>query len=98
MLNCVYDSVGRDELKLYLYKDFTEIAGKIIAVAENQLGKNLPEDYKKLLVMFYTDGIVGIVVEWLHSGIHLDKATAVKYVTEIFKGSLTGLIEGAGRD
>ncbi len=25
MLNCVYDSVGRDELKLYLCEDFTGI-------------------------------------------------------------------------
>ena len=61
MLNCVYDSVGRDELKIYLYEDFTEIARKIICTAESQLGKHISEDYRNLLVMFYTEGIVGII-------------------------------------
>lgn len=29
MLNCVYDSVGRDELKIFLYNDFFEIGNMI---------------------------------------------------------------------
>ena len=95
MLNCVYDSVGRDELKLYLYEDFTEVANMIIAAAEKQVGKQISEEYKGLLTMFYTEGIIGIVIEWLHGGIKLDKAVAVKYIAEIFKGSLSGLIERA---
>lgn len=95
ILNCVYDSVGRDELKLYLYEDLTEIAKMIISAAENQMNKHISEEYKSLLVIFFTEGIIGIIIEWLHGGIKLDKKTAVKYVEEIFKGSLSGLIETA---
>lgn len=94
MLNCVYDSVGRDELKLYLYEDFKEVANMIISIAENQAGKQISEEYRSLLTIFYTDGIIGIIIEWLHGGIKLNKSSAVKYITEIFKGSLSGLIEG----
>lgn len=93
ILNCIYDSIGRDELKLYLYEDFTEVANMIIATAENKLGKQISEEYRKLLIIFYTEGITGIVIEWLHGEIRLDKSTAVKYISEVFKGSLTGLIE-----
>ncbi len=92
ILNCVYDSVGRDELKLYLYEDFTEVADMIIAAAEKQFEKQISEEYKKLLVMFLTEGIIGMIIEWLHGGIKLEKAVAVKYISEIFKGSLSGII------
>lgn len=95
MLNCVYDAVGSGELRMFLYEDFKKIARKIITTAENQLGKRISEEYKDLLASFYTDGIVGIIIEWLNGKFKLDKSSAVRYVTDIFKGSLTGLIEHA---
>lgn len=98
MLNCVYDAVGSGELRLFLYEDFKKIARKIITTAEIQLGKRISEEYRDLLASFYTDGIVGIIIAWLNGKIKLDKTSAVKYITEILKGSLTGLIEGAESD
>ena len=95
MLNCVYDAVGGGELRMFLYEDFKKIARKIITTAENQLGKRISEEYKDLLASFYTDGIVGIIIEWLNGKFKLEKSSAVRYVTDIFKGSLTGLIEHA---
>ena len=98
MLNCVYDAVGSGELRLFLYEDFKKIARKIITTAEIQLGKRISEEYRDLLASFYTDGIVGIIIAWLNGKIKLDKTSAVKYITEILKGTLTGLIEGAESD
>lgn len=95
MLNCVYDAVGSGELRMFLYEDFKKIARKIITTAENQLGMRISEEYKDLLASFYTDGIVGIIIEWLNGKFKLEKSSAVRYVTDIFKGSLTGLIEHA---
>lgn len=95
MLNCVYDAVGSGELRMFLYEDFKKIARKIITTAENQLEKRISEEYKDLLASFYTDGIVGIIIEWLNGKFKLEKSSAVRYVTDIFKGSLTGLIEHA---
>lgn len=95
MLNCVYDAVGSGELRLFLYEDFAKIAKKIISTAEKEIGKEISEEYKNLLASFYTDGTVGIIIEWLDGRIKLDKSLAVEYVTEILKGSLTGLIERA---
>ena len=53
------------------------------------------EDSRDLLASFYTYGIVGIIIFWLNGKSKLDKSSAVKYVTEIFKDSLAGLIEHA---
>lgn len=93
ILNCVYDSVGRDELKIFLHKDFYEIGEMIVSSAEKAVGKNLPEGYKKLVVMFYTEGIVGIIIEWLRGEIKFDKATTVKYISSLFKVGLPAIIE-----
>lgn len=47
MINCVYDSIGRDELKLFLYNDIFDIGLKIVSTAETVVQKKLTEDYKK---------------------------------------------------
>ncbi len=92
ILNCVYDSVGRDELKIFLYNDFFEIGNMIVSGAEKAVGKSLPEEYKKLVVMFYTEGIAGIIIEWMRGGIKYDKATTVEYISSLFKNGLPSII------
>ncbi len=78
MINCVYDSIGRDELKLFLYNDFFDIGLKIVSTVETVVEKTLTEDYKNLITKFFTEGIVGIMVDWLRGDIKYDKSTAVK--------------------
>ncbi|MGN0553167.1 MAG: TetR/AcrR family transcriptional regulator C-terminal domain-containing protein [Oscillospiraceae bacterium] len=92
ILNSVYDSVGRDELKIFLYNDFFEIGNLIVSSAEKALNKNLPEEYKKLVITFYTEGISGIIIEWLKGNIKYDKATTLKYISSIIKNGLTAII------
>lgn len=95
IINCAYDSVGRDELKIFLYNDFLEIGSRIVSSAENAVGKKLSEEYKKLVVSFYTEGIAGLIIEWLKGEIKFDKETTIEYIGSIFKNSLPSIIENA---
>ncbi|MGN0696670.1 MAG: TetR/AcrR family transcriptional regulator C-terminal domain-containing protein [Oscillospiraceae bacterium] len=95
MINCVYDSVGRDELKIFLYNDFYEIGGMIVSSAEKAVGKTLSEEYKKLVITFYTEGIAGIMIDWLRGEIKYDKMTTVRYISSLFKNGLPLIIENA---
>lgn len=95
MLNCVYDSVGRDELKFFLYNDFYEIGNMIISSAEKAVGKRLSDEYKKLVVTFYTEGTAGLIIEWVKGEIKYDKATTVEYISSLFKNGLQSIIENA---
>ncbi|MBP1560445.1 MAG: TetR/AcrR family transcriptional regulator C-terminal domain-containing protein [Oscillospiraceae bacterium] len=92
MLNCVYDSVGRDELKIFLYNDFFEIGNMIVSSAEKAVGKHLPEEYKRIVVTFYTEGIAGIIIEWMKGEIKYNKATTVEYISSLFKNGLPAII------
>ncbi|MGN0691793.1 MAG: TetR-like C-terminal domain-containing protein [Oscillospiraceae bacterium] len=95
MINCLYDSVGRDELKIFLYNDFYDIGSLIISGAEKAVGKKLTEDYKKLVIKFYTEEIAGIIIEWLRGEIRYDKATTVRYISSLFKNGLPSIISDA---
>ncbi|MGN0599796.1 MAG: TetR/AcrR family transcriptional regulator C-terminal domain-containing protein [Oscillospiraceae bacterium] len=95
MLNCVYDSVGCDELKVFLYNNIFEMGNMIVLNAEKSTEKYLSEEYKKLVVSFYTEGIVGIITEWLKGDIKNDKETTVKYICNLLKNGLPPIITDA---
>ena len=97
ILNCVYDSVGCDELKSYLVDDFTEIIESVVSLEEAVVGARLPEDYRKLLISFYREGISGLIIDYLHGGIDLTKENAVRYIADIFRLTLPQIIRNAGR-
>ncbi len=97
MLNCVYDSVGCDELKSCLVDDFTEIIESIISLEEAAAGARLPEDHRKLLVSFYREGISGLIIDYLHGSVDLTKEKAVRYISDIFRLTLPQIIRNTGR-
>jgi len=96
MLNCVYDSVGCDELKSYLGDDFTEIIESVVSLEEAAVGARLPEDYRKMLILFYREGISGLIIDYLHGGIDLTKENTVRYIADIFRLTLPQIIQNTG--
>lgn len=96
-LNCVYDTVGQNELKRFLFNDFSGITRMIITGVEKNMGKEISEDFRKFLVYFYTDGMVGLLIEWLHGEIKYDKETEVRYIAELFRRTLPPLIQSEGK-
>lgn len=95
ILNCAYDSVGRDELKRFLYKDFYDIGSRIVAIAEKQVGAELSGERRKLVVIFYTEGIAGLIVDWLQGDIKCGKEAVVDHIVSIFRDGLTGIVSAA---
>ncbi len=96
MLNCVFDSVGCDEVKSYLRDDFTEIIESVISFEEAAAKARLPEDYRTLLISFYREGISGLIIDYLHNSVDLTKEKAVRYISDIFRLTLPQIIRNAG--
>lgn len=44
------------------------------------------------LKLYLCEDFTGIITDWLHGEVKLEKTLAVKYVRDIIKGSLTGII------
>lgn len=100
ILKCVYDSIGREELKRFLLQDFIQIVQNTVDRFETELGLTLSEQYKMFVTVFYTEAIAGEIIDWLQrsgQSNHLDKETAVAYLDTILFSSVPAVLQ-AGTD
>ena len=65
ILNCAYDSMGRDEMKRFLYTDFLGIVRSIIDKGEQELNINVDEEFKVFMASFYTEALSAVLIKWL---------------------------------
>lgn len=101
-LNCIYDSVGRDELKRFFYNDFICIIGKIIDDYENSLNLAISDNFREFIVNFYTEAVAGMVINLFqysgsaeHSTEKYDRKKLIDYFSVIVHTSLPALLENA---
>ena len=62
ILNCAYDSMGREEMKRFLYNDFYSIAGSLVDDCEAKSGLSVDEGFKTFLSDFLTEAVAGMLV------------------------------------
>ncbi|MGN0311620.1 MAG: TetR/AcrR family transcriptional regulator C-terminal domain-containing protein [Lachnospiraceae bacterium] len=92
-ISCAYDSIGRDEMKRFFCKDFTELVSSIIRSAEKETETSLPEEYRNFLCTFYTEALAGILVEWIKDPQKQDREQFIAYLVKTMKDSLLGLLD-----
>lgn len=92
ILNCAFDSMGREHLKRFFFSDFIGIARKLILSVEAQVGCELDEPFRDVLCRFYTEAVAGVLSEWIQGEVSLSRETALEYVSVIFVESLPNII------
>lgn len=92
ILNCAYDSIGRDELKRFFYNDFNWVIMKLIEQIEKMLGVKTDDSYKQFLCDFYTEALAGSLVNILKTHRSFDKEKLTEYLTRTLKSALTATI------
>ena len=92
LINCAYDSIGRDEMKRFLYADFIELISSVIDCAEKDANKQLSSEYKLFLCNFYVEAVAGILIDWIKHRERLDKNQVLEHVSYTFKYSLEGIL------
>lgn len=65
-LKNIINSVGEHDLKRFLSKDFQEIIGNYIRLAEKEMKVNIDEDYRNFLTTYITEAIAGILIELIY--------------------------------
>lgn len=93
MLNCVYDSMGRDELKNFLYSDFMPIVQRTVDEYEKELALELDDIYKYFICVFYSEAIVGVMLDWIRKEKKVDKETAVIYMDAVLFSSVPAALK-----
>lgn len=97
-LNCIYDSVGRDELKRFFYKDFVGIVELIVKNCERQMNVTLGDEYRDFMTEFYTEGIAGMIINLFQQPGKYDKESLLEYLTSMLSHAIPAAVQGGGRD
>ncbi len=98
LLNCIYDSVGRDELKRFFYKDFIEVMEKIVRDSEEKLGVTVSDSFRKFMCNFYTEAIAGMLINLFQHPETYDKSELFEHFSIILHNSLPSLILSQATD
>lgn len=95
ILNCAYDSIGRDELKRFFHSDFHEVVMKLICETEDMLGIRTEDAYRQFLCDFYSNAITGQIIEILRTRKPYDKEMLIGYLTETMKSTLPAALSAS---
>ncbi len=80
ILNCAYDSIGRDELKRFFCNDFVAIVSRTISRCEEQNSIRISDGYRKFLTDFFTEAIAGMLVSSFKTQSSIDVEEISGYV------------------
>jgi len=97
LLCCAYDSMGREEMKRFFYADLIGVTRSIIECIETSLGISTNEEFKGLLTAFYTEAIVGLLVDYFKETQKYDRDALVRDVLFILKNSIPNVLKEKAR-
>lgn len=93
ILNCVYDSMGRDQMKRFFHSDFYNVILSIIEEVEKEHETTLPKDFKKYMADFYTNALTGVLIDYFQSKEKFNKNELTEHTLFILKTSIPHIIK-----
>jgi probable dihydroxyacetone kinase regulator len=88
LLCCAYDSMGREMMKRFFYRDFIGITRDVVQKTKQEYNIHVDKEYEDFVVHFYTEAIAGILIDSFMENEEHDPNTAVEYLSRILKSSL----------
>lgn len=98
ILNCVYDSIGSNELNRFFHNDFNSIVMTIINRYEEIMGIEVDNNFRIFICDFYTEAIVGMIVRLLKNKHPYDRKKLIEYLSLTIKSSLPAVIKEAANN
>lgn len=92
ILNCAYDSMGREGMKRFFLADFCGVMGSIIDSVEADMGTPAPEDFKAFLTTFYTEALSGMLINYFQDKERRSRQELMEYILFILKNSIPNLL------
>ena len=87
----IYNSVSREDLEDYLNKVAYSVMDSFIE--DEAKGRNISETDKTLLKEFYKGALVGMVCDWLETGMKEDPEEAVRRLGVLLDGAISSALD-----
>lgn len=95
ILNCIYDSVGLEEMKRFLYEDIQNIVRTCIDSIEKSMHLHVNETFKTFLCNLYTEGFSGTLLKQIKFPEKLRREELIDYYSLIINISLPAILKSA---
>lgn len=93
ILQCAYDSMGRDGLKEFLDQNFITIIRPYVDLYAKSHDLSTSESYKEFICEFFTDAISSVIIASFLNQKRLDKQTLVSYMYSVLYSSIPAALE-----
>ena len=93
ILNCAYDSMGRDELKRFLYNDFSGIVRSIITRVEDITGYYADNDFRDFICNFFTDALASTFIDCIRNKQNCDRDKLIDHISLTLQASLPAILK-----
>ncbi|MEG6522454.1 TetR-like C-terminal domain-containing protein [Desulfotomaculum sp. 1211_IL3151] len=89
-----YHSISREHLEYYLYK---EVYALLIGVVEEKAsGMAVRNEDKSFIAHFYKYAFVGLMLEWIGTGMKEEPAAIIDRLSTLMHGDITGALKKFG--
>ncbi|MDD7390773.1 MAG: TetR/AcrR family transcriptional regulator C-terminal domain-containing protein [Lachnospiraceae bacterium] len=92
MINCAYDSMGRDEMKRFFYADFIGVMKNVIDSGERQLQLTISAEFKNFIAEFYTEALAGLIISWLKNDHTPDREQFIQNILFVCRTSIPHML------
>ncbi len=92
ILNCAYDALGRDSMRIFLNSDLNGVISLLISELEAKLNVTMDKGYRSFVCDFYTNAISGILIDWFRSEEPLSRDELIRYLVFTIRSSLIPVI------
>ena len=92
IVSCTHDSIGREEMKRFFFKDFIEIISSVIDEAEGRTGLTLDPAFKAYCARFYTEAMAGMLIDWAQNHDRQDQAQVIRYLTLLVAAAVESML------
>ena len=97
ILNCAYDSMGRDEMKRFFLTDLYGVVHSIIDSVADEIGAVVDDDFKDFLTTFYTEALSGLLINYFRGSERRGRQELIDYILLILQNSIPNVIRNSGR-
>ena len=91
-LNCIYDSVGRDQLKRFFYHDFIGVMEKIVRDTEKKMNVTIDDGFRVFICNFYTEALAGMLINLFQNPDICDRDKLLEYLSVILYNSIPSVL------
>lgn len=98
ILACAYDSMGREEMKRFLYQDCVGILQTIIDGTERELQISVAKEFKNFLCVLYTEALAGMIIDMFNDNNHYDKKQVIDYLSITFLNAIPETLKHAPKE